>query len=778
MPARDEGGAPLLNPFPFAAEAHFRFGFLLLVTLAATLSAGLLVSLAFAGDYGPVEDCLRAVESRAMPTRADLAAIDAIQLRAAIGGLKACFAPAPMGSIQSWPIVLLAVLLVGTAGFLLADRPVKVRRHGLVALPPSLEAPVAGRVGQLASQMGLANRPSLYLMPLRSDTNAFVFGRNGRPALAVTLGLALRAIRAPAAFDVLATHELAHVANRDLTVHLAARSVVRAFLWLVLPLYAILAILEPSAEGTWRGVWSNVGQSASLVLNEVLRVALAALLVLLARNAVIRARERYADLRAALVPHVREGFDAVLAERASRPIWQLPFATSPQSEARRRGLTSSDDLFAPQTATALAFGFALTSGVLIAVLFTNLWFYDRVIDLMARQAWGQFTLLFFGPAAVLSLVFGASLTPIAWRSSYADLLRGRRSRGALKMALGASLGTVLGFFGAVFGGQVLQGAGSDDSTAWWGSDRLLVAAGSLGFLFLVFWGYFAWLARAARAWTPRLVHHPNGDRAVLPLSVLAALPLGLILPPALVACILSAISADMIQATGQPPAALLAMLASGTLGAIAFNPLAPPMLLFVSLLPIAVTVVGAGPRPAGWPLLAGRLAAAPAVVTLTPFRAAAVGLATGAATATALKYGPLAGVVDALSANSAAVLAFVGAFIGLAALAGAAVAPALRFEHGMLAATTAVLGLLAGFMVFMGARAGLATGWTVAYRGFGLAIAGAVLGTALGAAAAHFGRPRGKEGRRAGPSPVMGAPRADASPVALGTAELQPSRGR
>lgn len=751
MAARDEGAAPLLNPFPFAAEAYFRFGFLLLVTLAATLSAGLLVSLALVGDYGPFEDCLKAVESRLMPTLAEIAAIDPIELRATIGGLKACFALAPMGTIQSWPVVLLAVLLAGTAGFQLADRPLKIRRHGLVTLPPSIEEPVARRVGHLSDEMGLAERPSLYLMPLRSDANAFVFGRNGRPALALTLGAALKAIRAPADFDVQAAHELAHVANRDLTVSLLARSVVRAFLWLVLPFYAILAILEPSAEGTWRGVWGNVGQSASLVLNEVLRVALAALLVLLARNAVIRARERYADLRAALVPHVREGFDALLAERDSRPCWQLPFATSPQSEARRRGLTSSDDLFAPQTVTALAFGFALTSGVLVAVLFTNLWFYDSVIDLMARQAWGQFTLLLFGPAAVLSLVFGASLTPIAWRSSYADLLRDRRSRVALKLALGASFGTVLGIFGAVFGGQVIQGAGPGVSASGWGGNRLVVAAGSFGFLFLVFWGYFAWLTRAARAWTPRLAHHPNGDRAVLPLSVLAALPLGLILPPALLACILSAISADMIQATGQPPAALLAMLASGTLGGIAFNPLAPPVLLFISILPIAVAVIGAGPRPAGWPLLAGRLAAMPAVVPLTPFRAAAVGLAIGAATAMALKYGPLAGVVNGLSENGAAVLAVVGAFIGLAALAGAALAPALRFEHGMLAAATAVLGLLAGFMVFIGVRAGLATGWTVTYRAFGFAVAGAILGAGLGAAAAHLRRPRGQELRPSGP---------------------------
>ena len=380
MEVTEEGAGPLLNPFPFATETYFRFGFLLIVALVTTVSAGLLTSLALVSDYGGFERCLKEVESSYLATPAHMLESKTGEVRGAINGIKACFEKIPTGSLLLWPGVLVAALFSGAAGFALADRAVKIRAHALKPLPPELEDLIRPRVDLLAGKLGLMTRPNLYLMPLRSDANAFAFGRNGRPALALTLGAVLRAVQAPASFDVLAAHELSHASNRDLTIHLVTRSVVHSFLWFVLPIYAILAILEPVTEGSWRGVWAGVGNSDWLVLNEVIRVALAALLILLARNSVSRARERYADLRAATVPHVREEFDAVLAERGPRPLWQLPFATSPQTDARRRGLVSSDDLFSPQIATAMMFGFGLSLSILVVFLVTNLLWYNRFLD--------------------------------------------------------------------------------------------------------------------------------------------------------------------------------------------------------------------------------------------------------------------------------------------------------------------------------------------------------------------------------------------------------------
>ena len=99
---------------------------------------------------------------------------------------------------------------------------------------------------------------------------------------------------------------------------------------------------------------------------------------------------------------------------------------------------------------------------------------------------------------------------------------------------------------------------------------------------------------------------------------------------------------------------------------------------------------------------------------------------------------------DTLIGNDRAIVLVVGAFIGLAALAGAALAPGSRFEHGLLAAVTALLALTAGFMLSMGARAGFSAGWTIGFTSLGFAIVGAIVGAGLGTAIARFGRPKFK----------------------------------
>ena len=158
------------------------------------------------------------------------------------------------------------------------------RRRRLVPLGEDDAPAVVARVRELAAEAGLARAPRLVWNPLDPAPTGLAYGHPGRYTVALTGGLVVRATTDREGFDAVVRHELAHIRNRDVDLTYFTVSLWHAFLLGAVAPFA-LTLLDESAETVGRVTW---------------RLAALAVLVYLTRNAVLRSREVYADVRASV----------------------------------------------------------------------------------------------------------------------------------------------------------------------------------------------------------------------------------------------------------------------------------------------------------------------------------------------------------------------------------------------------------------------------------------------------------------------------------------------
>jgi hypothetical protein len=222
-----------------------------------------------------------------------------------------------------------AVTLTGWVVLTLGWASVLQRRRGLVPVDPAVGGPALRRLETLAVEAGVP-APRLMWRPDAATANAVTFGRPHAYRVAVGAPLLGAARRRRWAFDVALRHELAHVQRRDVLLAYGALS----------SLYAAAAVLAvPVATLAWHAQW---GMLASYVV----RVAVLAVLVVLTRAALLRAREVDADLMASCSPdgaepvaRAIEGGHLSAPERArpagmpARPVGWLALHPTPEQRA-------------------------------------------------------------------------------------------------------------------------------------------------------------------------------------------------------------------------------------------------------------------------------------------------------------------------------------------------------------------------------------------------------------------------------------------------------------
>nr|BFF04768.1 hypothetical protein GCM10020241_64430 [Streptoalloteichus tenebrarius] len=224
-----------------------------------------------------------------------------------------------------------SLLLLATALYWL--RPVWIIwRRRLVPLPGAPEFDVIrAELADLTARSGLGRRPPVFLIdPFHGRRTGFVFGRGRRPLVCLSGGLLALHGRDRAAFRAIVRHELAHVRNRDVAITGWTIAVWRAFLvTAALPFAVALSGIEVSEDLT-------VGRPSLDRLADPdvwwisLRLALLAALVYLSRNAILRARELEADLRAG-----PEGM-TVHSGATRDPWWRRWISHHPPASVRRR----------------------------------------------------------------------------------------------------------------------------------------------------------------------------------------------------------------------------------------------------------------------------------------------------------------------------------------------------------------------------------------------------------------------------------------------------------
>ncbi|MEV4478470.1 M48 family metalloprotease [Micromonospora coxensis] len=424
----------------------------------------------------------------------------------------------PVDQPQAVWVLLGLVVLLAVATALHLATPWWIRRRGrLVEITADAFPRLHAELARLSTVAGLDRPPAFLLDPAAGAPGGLAFGRVGRYAVRINAGLVPLAVTDPGMFRAVVLHELAHLRNRDVDLTYAVVALWRAFVAVTLVPLVVLSIyptvLSDPGLAPWHGTsdeileeywpWEVASYGATAVYGGV-RALLFVAIVYLARNAVLRARETYADARAADVgagPDLRR----VVRTAIGRPAagwrrWLGRYGVHPTTAARLAAIDDPPRVHRPRFVEL--FGAGLTT----MVAFTGLSYYARIALPHAGPTGSV------GAAWVVAPVVTGILGAVAWRTWQSPGSPADRIGSLVTATLGFSLGWLVGdvaslvnaaghwgIFGTPStGGRVPFGAAP--AMDGYGVDSALVAALLLTGGMLAQAGV---LAAAARSWSAR-----------------------------------------------------------------------------------------------------------------------------------------------------------------------------------------------------------------------------------------------------------------------------------
>jgi Zn-dependent protease with chaperone function len=456
--------SPRLNPFAFPSDTTFRFFLLIVSIVGVNLFFYNWLYFSFADNQSDLSRELACLQEQIAGYEAatSLGDIDAAndrfsQCRAAINRPKGTFM---LGGV--------ALLLVTAFALFLLTPLWKLRRGRLTDLPEEDAPEVTAELRSLVREAGLEREPRFVWNPLNAGSSGLAFGHIGRYYVALSGGLVTQFFTDRPGFRAVVLHELAHLRNRDVS-----KTYFTISLWHAFVLVGVLPFLVSLVDDGWNTAF-DLGW----------RLVAMTLLVYLTRNAVLRARETYADVRASTFPGVIAPLTRILRGLPARSnkLVNRAVGLHPSPEERLRALDDTGRLFG--LGTFEAFGAGIAATIAYAEVVTLVGFYNvEALSTMWISA------LVFAPLAVGIVGLGA------WRGTFGALARRRPRRGS--WPLGLALGT-----GFLVGQQLsLSSAlGADEtilSTRLWGIEALWAA------IVLVALGLFVtWITASASLWLP------------------------------------------------------------------------------------------------------------------------------------------------------------------------------------------------------------------------------------------------------------------------------------
>ena len=453
-----------LSPFVFPSDTTFRFALLVVAVLGANLYVWNWIWLAAGSDQLEVANAYFACTTEHQAALARVTDVDSFA--AANDALSACIRHVQR-PLAAWMLGGTLVLLAVAAAIALALPRWIVRRRGLRPLRQEDAPALVGELAALAREAELREEPRWFWSPLDPSPTGLAFGRPGSHAVALMGGLATRQIADPPAFRSVVRHELAHLRNRDVDLTYATLSLWYAFLLVgVLPFAVVVA---------------DEGPRTIIALGWRL-LALAAL-VYLTRNAVLRAREVYADVRAS-VPDGRDGaLRRILAALPRRyaSVWGRLRSVHPDPAARLEAVNDTRVLFSLGLLVAFGTGVAATIA------------YDSVVTLIGVFLDDPLHIRMLAAAVFAPLVMGVVGVGI-WRGAWGALSHAGRVPSTWKLALALAAGFLVGPQLALERGVRLEGDETLLETAL-GSGAPWIAAVAAGLVLLL-----AWVAASAAGW--------------------------------------------------------------------------------------------------------------------------------------------------------------------------------------------------------------------------------------------------------------------------------------
>lgn len=347
-----------LNPFAFPPETNVRFNLLIVAVIMLAVDSFILLITFATGRSGPFDSTsLFPSLAPANDAQTTLSAMLAALWQSLSSGLLAvCIIAGVIG----------VVLVV--ANFLYRSHPARIRRaQRLAALPADKDRRFSAEFADLASLAGVSPVPAIEIGQKSSPADGQVFGFKGRYSVRLGAGMRLVMRKSPLIFRGTVLHELAHIANGDIGRAYFSQSLWTSVILLMLAPVALIYVGEFAARVASEVSAAVAGEGGRLFQFFVVAVPsfvwvmvqLAGLLALLAsiRGSLLRAREIYADWRAALWG-ARPGLEAIFSANQRRPrplealrLWQL----HPPPHTRLRLLKNPRALFGvPDDVPALA----------------------------------------------------------------------------------------------------------------------------------------------------------------------------------------------------------------------------------------------------------------------------------------------------------------------------------------------------------------------------------------------------------------------------------------
>jgi Zn-dependent protease with chaperone function len=407
------GQKPRLNPFAFPPETDFRFWLLILAVLGASLFTYELLYFNVPANQERYFEVARSCWQD-FSSLADQTSLTAL---AGMDGAGNCMAAANL-DIAVWGILGLGIEIALAFGLYWFYPDWKIRKDKLEPLLPEDASDVLAALEDLSQEAGLDKAPVFLWNPLNPAPGGVAFGRLRRYYVALSGGLVTLYYTDSPAFKAVALHELAHIRNKDIDKTYFTVSIWRAY---------VLAALLPLVLGLLANPLGDVFGIAW-------RAAVLALLVYLTRNAVLRTREVYADVRASSWEGRREALERMVAGLgyAGKHRIQVLFQVHPDPTYRRMAVHDTSLLF------RLSFWDSLATGIAASISFLSL-------EALVYAFFPTATLLPSLIAAVLLASMAAGVVGLqVWRMVFASQALGQRFANLFPASLGLAMGIWLG----------------------------------------------------------------------------------------------------------------------------------------------------------------------------------------------------------------------------------------------------------------------------------------------------------------------------------------------
>ena len=436
-----------ISPFAFPSDTTLRFILLVILVLGTSSFIGYWA-------YTSVPSYARDLLNGYNRCFASVASIADQFDRAAAFGRCRTRVNAPIGA---W-VVGAPLLVAGAAtGLFLVWPSARIRRRRLEPLDGDLASAVAPSLRAMFEMAGLRRPPTVLWNPASVTTQALAFGRPGRRYVGLSGGAMAQSFIDPPAFRSTMLHELAHLRNRDVTLAYATEALWRSFV--VLALLPFLVLLA------WK--------SRDHLDDFAVRMIALAIVVALIRNAVLRSREHFADVRGAAWDGPEGAFTRVLTAlpRSRRsPRW-FPWSVHPDPQRRLAVVADPTPLSAARTWDALGVG-------IVAAVVSQLWI--TVVSLFRSGT--ETSRLAAIPAAMLIV---GTVGVAVWRESTLAWPPARSMRLFVGPAFAVGGGFTVGLLLSL--GSTVGGVSEGPVSRWLAFDLLWTLALSVGVLLLVRW---------------------------------------------------------------------------------------------------------------------------------------------------------------------------------------------------------------------------------------------------------------------------------------------------